>query len=405
MREESVHATPGAPLRGGSNPHPGIQRPGNPQSPGGRPKAGRTPTLTKAEQALLDAVFRGPDRAEDGGSDWTLPMLCRWIERRFDMRLHPASLSRVLRRLDLSRQKTRPLHPIADDKAKAAFAKRVAGCADGGGRGELGQAHRVVVNGRSPHRPEGPDSERGLGRQLGTSQRLLSVRDCQKPTVHFRPETDRPLSGLTGQKQTFAARPSRRRIQPRLCENTIALAWRARSHRKARASGMLIHSSPTRRNRIAGCRYGTVFSHSLRPPRSEEPKGVMSALGELGNDANRPTWARSRRSCDARVCPLLPTNRTSMGRTQRTEKGRGADLQLALSGRRDQFGPRCDRARLSTAAGACAPRSWLRGRARPRNHLPRRPAAPPSSLPRHPSARWARFGSACPSWWSSWRRR
>ena len=30
-------------------------------------------------------------------------MLCRWIERRFDKRMHPASLSRVLRRLDLSR--------------------------------------------------------------------------------------------------------------------------------------------------------------------------------------------------------------------------------------------------------------------------------------------------------------
>lgn len=90
-----------------------------------RPKPGRTPTLTEAEQALLlNAVFHGPDRAVDGGSDWTLPMLCCWIERRFDKRLHPASLSRILRRLDLSRQKTRPLHPLADERAKAEFAKR-----------------------------------------------------------------------------------------------------------------------------------------------------------------------------------------------------------------------------------------------------------------------------------------
>jgi transposase len=50
-------------------------------------------------------------------------MLCRWVERRFDKRLHPASLSRILRRLDLSRQKTRPLHPTADEQAKTAFAK------------------------------------------------------------------------------------------------------------------------------------------------------------------------------------------------------------------------------------------------------------------------------------------
>jgi transposase len=90
-----------------------------------RPKPGRPPALTEAEQAmLLNAVFHGPDRARDGCGDWTLPALCRWVEDRFDKRLHPASLSRVVRRLDLSRQKTRPLHPQADGRAKAAFAKR-----------------------------------------------------------------------------------------------------------------------------------------------------------------------------------------------------------------------------------------------------------------------------------------
>ncbi len=89
-----------------------------------RPKPGRPPALTDAEQAmLLAAIFRGPDRARDGCGDWTLPALCRWIEGRFGKRLHPASLSRVVRRLDLSRQKTRPLHPQADERAKAAFAK------------------------------------------------------------------------------------------------------------------------------------------------------------------------------------------------------------------------------------------------------------------------------------------
>jgi Transposase and inactivated derivatives len=89
-----------------------------------RPKPGRPSTLTEAEQAvLLDTIFRGPDRARDGCVDWTLPTLCRWIEGRFGKRLHPASLSRVVRRLELSRQKTRPLHPEADARAKAAFAK------------------------------------------------------------------------------------------------------------------------------------------------------------------------------------------------------------------------------------------------------------------------------------------
>jgi transposase len=89
-----------------------------------RPMPGRCPALTEAEQAvLLAAVFRGPERARYGCTDWTLPALCRWIEDRFGNRLHPASLSRILRRLDLSRQKTRPLHPQADERAQAGFVK------------------------------------------------------------------------------------------------------------------------------------------------------------------------------------------------------------------------------------------------------------------------------------------
>jgi transposase len=89
-----------------------------------RPKPGRPPALTEPEQAiLLNAVFRGPDRARDGCAEWTLPALARWIEGRFGKHFHPASLSRVLRRLDLSRQKSRPLHPLADERAKAAFAR------------------------------------------------------------------------------------------------------------------------------------------------------------------------------------------------------------------------------------------------------------------------------------------
>jgi transposase len=89
-----------------------------------RPKPGRPPALSEPEQAVLvTTILRGPDLERDGGAEWTLPMLCRWIEGRFGKRLHPASLSRVVRRLDLSRQKTRPLHPQADERAKAAFAK------------------------------------------------------------------------------------------------------------------------------------------------------------------------------------------------------------------------------------------------------------------------------------------
>lgn len=88
-----------------------------------RPKPGRPPTLTDGEQALPRARIPRKPGPRDGCHEWTLPALCRWIEVRLNKRPHPASLSRIVRALDLSRQKTRPLHPQADPKAQAAFAK------------------------------------------------------------------------------------------------------------------------------------------------------------------------------------------------------------------------------------------------------------------------------------------
>ena len=93
-----------------------------------RPKSGRPQRLGEAEQAALAArVLTGPDPERDGVSAWTRADLCGWLEARFGKPLHPSSLSRVLKRLDLSRQKTRPVHPEADPKAQERFVKR--GCA------------------------------------------------------------------------------------------------------------------------------------------------------------------------------------------------------------------------------------------------------------------------------------
>ena len=90
-----------------------------------RPLPGRRPALREAELALLaDRIFRGPNPERDGVSSWTLPDLCRWIEARFDKRIIPQSLSRILRREGFSRQKTRPTHPKTDEKAQRGFAKR-----------------------------------------------------------------------------------------------------------------------------------------------------------------------------------------------------------------------------------------------------------------------------------------
>lgn len=93
-----------------------------------RPKPGRPARLDEGEQAALAArVFTDPDPEEDDVSAWTRADLCRWLEDRFEKKLHPSSLSRVLRRLDLSRQKARPAHPRTDPVAQERFQKR--GCA------------------------------------------------------------------------------------------------------------------------------------------------------------------------------------------------------------------------------------------------------------------------------------
>ena len=93
-----------------------------------RPKPGRPQRLSEAEQAALAGrVFAGPDPERDGVSAWTRADLSRWLEERFGEAFHPSSLSRVLSRLALSRQKVRPVHPAADPKAQERFRKK--GCA------------------------------------------------------------------------------------------------------------------------------------------------------------------------------------------------------------------------------------------------------------------------------------
>ena len=79
--------------------------------------------LNAAElQALEQIILAGPD-PRLGLSAWTLPELCRLIEERFNKRLHPASLSRVVRRAGFSRQKARQHHPRSDRAAQEAFQK------------------------------------------------------------------------------------------------------------------------------------------------------------------------------------------------------------------------------------------------------------------------------------------
>jgi len=73
---------------------------------------------------LIAHVLRGPDPEKGEPSSWTLPDLCRFVEERFGKPMCPQSMSRLVRRLGLSKQKARPVHPQRDAKAVAAFAKR-----------------------------------------------------------------------------------------------------------------------------------------------------------------------------------------------------------------------------------------------------------------------------------------
>ena len=90
-----------------------------------RPRPGRQPLLTDGEQAALAAlILRGPDPERSGLSSWTLDDLCRETQTRWGKRFHPASMSRVVRRLGFSRQKARQVHPQSDPGLQEAFAKR-----------------------------------------------------------------------------------------------------------------------------------------------------------------------------------------------------------------------------------------------------------------------------------------
>jgi transposase len=93
-----------------------------------RPHPGPAPRLDeRCRAALRQVVLDGPEVESTGPSAWTLPDLCREVERRWGVRYHPGHMSKLVRGLGLSRQKARPAHPKVDPEAQAAFAKR--GCA------------------------------------------------------------------------------------------------------------------------------------------------------------------------------------------------------------------------------------------------------------------------------------
>jgi transposase len=90
-----------------------------------RPRAGRPEGLTPGQQAaaLKGWVLRGPAPERDGVSAWRLVDVCARAEQAYGVRYSAWGMSRLLKRLGLSRQKTRPQHPEGSAAERAAFEK------------------------------------------------------------------------------------------------------------------------------------------------------------------------------------------------------------------------------------------------------------------------------------------
>ena len=89
-----------------------------------RPRSGRPCALDEGRQAALKAlVLKGPKLGRDGCVAWRVRDLCALAERRFGVRYGESGMLRLVKRLDLSRQKARPVHPEADRGAQERFKK------------------------------------------------------------------------------------------------------------------------------------------------------------------------------------------------------------------------------------------------------------------------------------------
>jgi transposase len=90
-------------------------------------RSGRPPTLSEAQMAeLKELVINGPDPAKDGVVRWRCVDLQAKITEHFSVTLHKRSVSKLLRKLDLTRLQPRPHHPKKDAQAQESFKKRMA---------------------------------------------------------------------------------------------------------------------------------------------------------------------------------------------------------------------------------------------------------------------------------------
>src|SRR3954452_25296689 len=89
-----------------------------------RPRSGRPCALDEGQQAALKGlILRGPDLERDGCVAWRARDLRALVERRFGVCYGETGILKLLKGLDLTWQKPRPVHPEADPKARERFKK------------------------------------------------------------------------------------------------------------------------------------------------------------------------------------------------------------------------------------------------------------------------------------------
>ncbi len=110
-----------------------------------RPRSGRPEKLSLAQQEELRAwVLAGPDPEVDGISSYRLLDIAAHIERRWAVSYGLSALSRVLHRMGLSWQTTRPVHPKGNAEAQALYKKPRRHTGSGQGRPPRPNAATVV---------------------------------------------------------------------------------------------------------------------------------------------------------------------------------------------------------------------------------------------------------------------
>ena len=123
----------------------------NAEGPAGlhdRPRSGRPEALTAGQQAALKAwVPRGPDPERDGMSAWRVVDIRDHAEETYGVRYSEWGMSRLLRRLGLTRQKARPRHPRGGAAEQVAFKKGAWVEARRDRRGASGRPDPALVRG------------------------------------------------------------------------------------------------------------------------------------------------------------------------------------------------------------------------------------------------------------------